>query len=68
MPDDDQMPESTSAEQPEKTKGPIGRFLAAPPDSVAKTLFVAVGLCLAASMVVSSVAVSLRPIQEVNQL
>ncbi len=64
MPEDGQLPEG----QPEKQKGPIGRFLAAPPDSVAKTVVVAVGLCLVASMVVSSVAVSLRPIQEVNQL
>ncbi|MEO0773320.1 MAG: Na(+)-translocating NADH-quinone reductase subunit C [Pseudomonadota bacterium] len=51
-----------------KQKGPIGRFLAAPPDSIGKTIFVAVGVCLVASMVVSSVAVSLRPTQEVNQL
>ncbi len=58
------MPES----KPEKQKGPIGRFLAASPDSIGKTLFVAVGVCLVASMVVSSVAVSLRPTQEVNQL
>ncbi|MEO0371383.1 MAG: NADH:ubiquinone reductase (Na(+)-transporting) subunit C, partial [Pseudomonadota bacterium] len=58
------MPE----DQSDKQKGPIGRFLAAPPDSIGKTLFVAVGICLVASMVVSSVAVSLRPTQEVNQL
>ncbi|MEM7599085.1 MAG: Na(+)-translocating NADH-quinone reductase subunit C [Pseudomonadota bacterium] len=61
---DDQLPD----EQPAKQKGPIGRFLAAPPDSIGKTIFVAVGVCLVASMVVSSVAVSLRPTQEVNQL
>lgn len=51
-----------------KPKGPIGRFLALPPDSVPKTVFVAVTLCLVASMVVSAFAVSLRPIQEVNKL
>lgn len=48
--------------------GPIRRFLALPPDSVPKTVFVAVTLCLVASMVVSAVAVSLRPTQEVNAL
>ena len=64
MPDDGNIPE----EKAEKQKGPLGRFLAAPPDTIGKTLFVAVGVCLVASMVVSSVAVSLRPTQEVNQL
>jgi Na+-transporting NADH:ubiquinone oxidoreductase subunit C len=59
---------SDEGQTPEPKKGLIGRFLAAPPDSVGKTIIVAVGLCLVASMVVSSVAVSLRPIQEVNQL
>ncbi|MEM1400382.1 MAG: Na(+)-translocating NADH-quinone reductase subunit C [Pseudomonadota bacterium] len=39
-----------------------------PADSVAKTIFVAVSLCLVASMVVSAAAVSLRPIQAVNAL
>jgi Na+-transporting NADH:ubiquinone oxidoreductase subunit C len=50
----------------DKPKGPIARFLAAPPDSVGKTVFVAVTLCLVASMVVSAAAVALRPIQAVN--
>ncbi|MEL7213007.1 MAG: Na(+)-translocating NADH-quinone reductase subunit C [Pseudomonadota bacterium] len=49
-------------------KGPIGRFLAAPPDSTGKTIFVAVALCLFCSMVVSIAAVSLRPVQEANSL
>ncbi len=49
-------------------KGLIRRFLDAPPDSVGKTLFVAVALCLVAAMVVSSAAVALRPVQEANQL
>ncbi len=49
-------------------KGPIGRFLAMSPDSVPKTLFVAVTLCLFASMIVSVAAVSLRPVQEANKL
>ncbi|MEM8791348.1 MAG: Na(+)-translocating NADH-quinone reductase subunit C [Pseudomonadota bacterium] len=55
-------------EEPQEQKGMIGRFLALPPDSVAKTVFVAVSLCLVASMIVSATAVSLRPIQEVNKL
>ncbi|MEM1431860.1 MAG: Na(+)-translocating NADH-quinone reductase subunit C [Pseudomonadota bacterium] len=49
-------------------KGLIRRFLDLPTDSVPKTIFVAVSLCLVASMVVSAAAVSLRPIQEVNAL
>lgn len=49
-------------------KGPFGRFLDLPADSLPKTLFVAVSLCLVASMVVSAAAVALRPIQEVNAL
>lgn len=49
-------------------KGPIGRFLALPTDSVPKTLFVAVAICLVASMVVSAAAVALRPTQAVNAL
>ena len=54
-------------EQPEEPKGFIRRFLAMPPDSVPKTVFVAVSLCLIASMVVSATAVSLRPIQAINK-
>ncbi len=49
-------------------KGAIGRFLASPPDSVGKTLFTAVSVCLVASMVVSAAAVALRPTQAVNAL
>lgn len=55
-------------EQPDDNKGPIRRFLEMPPDSVPKTVFVAVALCLVASMFVSAAAVSLRPIQEANKL
>ncbi|MEO1304334.1 MAG: Na(+)-translocating NADH-quinone reductase subunit C [Pseudomonadota bacterium] len=50
------------------SKGIISRFLAMSPDSPPKTIFVAVMLCLVASMAVSAMAVSLRPIQEVNKL
>lgn len=49
-------------------QGPIGRFLALSPDSVPKTIFIAVSVCLVASMVVSAAAVALRPLQEVNAL
>lgn len=56
------------SEQDAKPKGPIGRFLALPTDSVPKTIFVAVAVCLVASMVVSAAAVALRPIQAVNAL
>ncbi len=52
----------------EQNKGALRRFLDLPPDSVAKTLFVAVTLCLLASMIVSATAVALRPIQAVNAL
>ncbi|MEP0235429.1 MULTISPECIES: Na(+)-translocating NADH-quinone reductase subunit C [Roseibium] len=51
-----------------QNKGLIARFLALPTDSVPKTVFVAVTLCLVASMVVSAVAVALRPVQEINKL
>ena len=51
-----------------QTQGAIKRFLALSPDSVPKTIFVAVAVCLVASMVVSAAAVALRPIQDVNAL
>lgn len=50
-----------------ESKGLIGRFLAASPDSVGKTIVIAVGVCLLASMIVSTAAVSLRPVQEINK-
>jgi len=49
-------------------KGFLRRFLDLPPDSVPKTVFVAVSLCLVASMIVSAAAVALRPVQEINKL
>ncbi|MEM1380727.1 MAG: Na(+)-translocating NADH-quinone reductase subunit C [Pseudomonadota bacterium] len=49
-------------------KGFLRRFIEMPADATPKTIFVAVTLCLVASMAVSSVAVSLRPAQEVNKL
>ncbi|MEM7082053.1 MAG: Na(+)-translocating NADH-quinone reductase subunit C [Pseudomonadota bacterium] len=60
------MSNESSSQTPRK--GPIGRFLALPPDHVGKTVFVAVMLCLVASLMVSSIAVALRPMQEANKL
>ncbi|MEM9319066.1 MAG: Na(+)-translocating NADH-quinone reductase subunit C [Pseudomonadota bacterium] len=57
------MPDQDDNQKPQSA---FRRFLALPPDSVPKTVFVAVSLCLAASMVVSAAAVALRPIQAIN--
>lgn len=54
--------------QTESPKGLIRKFLDTPADSIGKTLFVAITLCLFASMVVSIAAVALRPIQAENKL
>ncbi|MEM6304360.1 MAG: Na(+)-translocating NADH-quinone reductase subunit C [Pseudomonadota bacterium] len=62
------MPDDSQTAIPDKPKGPIGRFLAAPADSVGKTIFIAVMVCLVASMVVSAAAVALRPTQAINAL
>ena len=56
------------AEPQDEPQGALARFLAMPPDAPAKTVAVAVALCLVASMVVSLAAVSLRPLQEENKL
>ncbi|WP_138466441.1 Na(+)-translocating NADH-quinone reductase subunit C [Poseidonocella sp. HB161398] len=53
---------------PETKKGFIGWWQNTPADSTAKTLFVAISLCLFCSMVVAAAAVALRPVQEANQL
>ncbi|MAC79668.1 MAG: Na(+)-translocating NADH-quinone reductase subunit C [Rhodobacteraceae bacterium] len=64
------MPEvnEETVERNGESKGLIRRFLDAPADSVGKTLFVAIVLCLVASMIVSAAAVALRPVQQANQL
>jgi len=46
----------------------LQRILAMPSDSLPKTLFVATALCLVASLVVSTAAVALRPLQAANKL
>lgn len=67
MPDKDTDTNVTEdGSTPAARKGLIGRFLATSPDNTAKTVTVALGLCLVASMVVSAAAVSLRPLQERN--
>ena len=53
--------------QSNEPKGALARFLAASPDSVGKTIFIAVAVCLVASMVVSAAAVSLRPVQDASR-
>jgi Na+-transporting NADH:ubiquinone oxidoreductase subunit C len=55
------------AETSQDNKGLIRRFLDLPTDSIPKTIFVAVALCLVASMIVSATTIALRPIQEVNK-
>lgn len=62
------MPNDENQNEDRKPQGLIKRFLAMPADSVPKTIFVAVALCLVASLVVSATAVALRPVQEVNKL
>jgi Na+-transporting NADH:ubiquinone oxidoreductase subunit C len=66
------MPEANNntdnAPQDRQSGNFLQRLLAMPSDSLPKTFFVATALCLAASMVVSTAAVSLRPMQEANKL
>ncbi len=59
------MPDDMNQSPP---KSALRRFLDLPPDSVPKTIFVAVSVCLVASMIVSAAAVALRPLQAVNAL
>jgi Na+-transporting NADH:ubiquinone oxidoreductase subunit C len=50
-----------------KKKGLLGSLLALPNDDPKKTLFIAVMLCLVCSILVSTAAVSLKPIQTSNK-
>lgn len=61
------MPDQPTEENT-KPKGFLKRFAEMPPDSTPKTVFVAITLCFVASMAVSAVAVSLRPMQAENKL
>jgi Na+-transporting NADH:ubiquinone oxidoreductase subunit C len=51
-----------------RSGGPLSRFWALPADSIPKTIFTAVSVCLVASMIVSAAAVALRPAQAINAL
>ncbi len=59
------MPEHDST--PESKGGGLSGILSMPNDSMQKTLFVAIALCLVCSVVVASAAVFLKPIQVANQ-
>lgn len=48
-------------------KGLLGSFLSLPNDNPKKTLFVAIMLCLVCSILVSTAAVSLKPLQTSNK-
>ncbi len=49
------------------TESWLKRMLSLPNESIPKTLFVAISLCLVCSVMVSATAVVLRPLQEANQ-
>jgi Na+-transporting NADH:ubiquinone oxidoreductase subunit C len=57
------------SDNPNKTAMPgwIARILAMPNESTAKTLFVALAMCLICSVMVASATVFLRPIQDANK-
>ena len=55
-----------SEQQQRRPSGPWGRFLALPNDSVAKMLLVTIVLSLVCSVLVSSAAVLLKPMQQRN--
>lgn len=65
MPETNQPADNKSTAQ---TMNSFQRLLAMPSDSLPKTFFVASALCLIASMVVSTAAVTLRPMQDANKL
>lgn len=56
-------PEEQGGEQP---SGWFKRMLALPNDSPKKTVFVAIALCLVCSILVSTAAVALKPLQQAN--
>lgn len=61
------MSQSLDNHETQAKTGFLRKFLNMPNDSIQKTLFVAVALCLACSIVVASAAVFLKPIQTTNQ-
>lgn len=50
-----------------QNKGFLGKLLGLPNDDPRKTIFVAVALCLVCSVLVSTAAVALKPMQEANK-
>ena len=58
---------SDSRDQP-ATDGVLARFLSLPVDSLPRTIFMAVSLCLFCSMIVALAAVNLKPMQSYNKL
>ena len=50
------------------TNGILARFLSLPVDSIPRTVFMAVSLCLFCSMIVALAAVNLKPMQSYNKL
>lgn len=66
MSDSPQKPESSVTAKPKGAKGMFDAVLKLPNDSPKKMLLVAVVLCLVCSVVVSSAAVLLRPLQLEN--
>jgi Na+-transporting NADH:ubiquinone oxidoreductase subunit C len=50
-----------------KNKGFFGKLLALPNDDPKKTIFVAIALCLVCSVLVSTAAVALKPMQQANK-
>lgn len=61
------MSQSLDNKDTDQKMGFFNRFLSMPNDSIQKTLFVAVALCLVCSLVVAGSAVFLKPIQTTNQ-
>ena len=61
------MPDEEKNQVSDTPRNPIMRFFAQPADSIGKTIFVAVSVCLVASMIVSAAAVVLKPMQEANK-
>ncbi len=61
------MPDEATPTQPQKKSGWIEAFRAMPNDSTQKTLIVALALCLVCSILVSTAAVALKPLQVRNQ-
>ena len=58
---------SKSSVEAPSPRGPLRRLLEMPNDSLEKTLFVSVSICLVCSLVVSTTAVTLAPRKAANR-